>query len=266
MEHKGLRYNSGKLRYDLVEPVAHEEMVKVLTMGAEKYEDRNWEKGMSWSDVIASLKRHVAAIEKREDYDKESGLLHAAHVACNAHFLTAYYRIYPQGDDRPHSYLNTIKYGLDIDGVLADFDAHLCNTVGIDLHKVTHWNDPVIKKYYNDIKHDENFWLTMPKLIKPEDIPFEVHCYITSRSIDTEITKKWLYDNGYPDAPVFTVGHNAPKVEVALQSGVDIFIDDKFENFVQLNKAGICTFLMDAPHNQKHDVGYKRISNFEIFK
>jgi uncharacterized HAD superfamily protein len=266
MEHKGLRYNKGKLRYDLVHPDAHQEMVKVLTMGAEKYAERNWEKGMKWSNIIASLKRHIAAIEMGEDYDAESGLLHAAHVACNAHFLTAYYKIYPQGDDRPHSYLNSLKIGLDIDGVLADFDLHLCNTVGIDLHNITHWNDPIIKKHYEAIKHDENFWLTMPTLIKPEDIPFEPHVYITSRSIDSKITKKWLHDNGFPDAPVHSIGTNESKVDTAIKSNIDIFIDDKWQNFIELNASGICTFLMDAPHNRKYNVGYKRIFNFDNFK
>lgn len=100
IKHEGLRANSGKLRFDLLHPFAQQELVKVLTFGALKYEDRNWEKGMSWSSVIASLKRHLNAIEMGEDIDPESGELHAAHVACNAHFLTAYYKIYPQGDDR----------------------------------------------------------------------------------------------------------------------------------------------------------------------
>ncbi len=266
MEHKGLRYNNGKLRYDLVHPFAHEEMVKVLTMGAEKYDSRNWEAGMLWSNVISSLKRHIAAIEKGEDFDKESGLLHAAHVACNAHFLTAYYKIYPQGDDRPHNYLKSVKIGLDIDGVLANFDQHLCNTVGIDLHNITHWNDPIIKKHYKEVRENKEFWLTMPSLIEAKDIPFEPHVYITSRSIPTEITQEWLHKKGYPDAPIYTVGHNESKIKAAQESGVEIFIDDKFENFVDLNGVGICTFLMDAPHNQKHEVGFKRIKDFSIFK
>jgi len=90
-EEKGIRYDQGKLRYDLVQPWAHEQMIKILTAGSIKYAPRNWEKGMAWSKVIASLKRHLAEIEKGEDYDLETGELHAAHLACNAHFLTAYY-------------------------------------------------------------------------------------------------------------------------------------------------------------------------------
>lgn len=99
-EEEGLRFNKGKLRYDLVHPYAHEGLVKVLTFGSSKYEDRNWEKGMSWSSVIASMKRHIAEFEKGNDYDEESGLLHIDHIQCNAHFLSAYAKEYRQGDDR----------------------------------------------------------------------------------------------------------------------------------------------------------------------
>ena len=66
-KHVGLRYNSGKPRFDLVHPWSHEQMVNVLTVGANKYHDRNWEDGMAWSNVIASLKRHLNAIEAGED-------------------------------------------------------------------------------------------------------------------------------------------------------------------------------------------------------
>ena len=48
----GVRFNEGKLRYDLVHPKAHEDMVSVLTRGAVKYKDRNWERGMKWSNVL----------------------------------------------------------------------------------------------------------------------------------------------------------------------------------------------------------------------
>src|SRR6187399_1313572 len=60
-EDKGLRHNKGKIRYDLLEPFAITELAKVFTKGAEKYADRNWEKGMKWSKMRASLGRHLAA-------------------------------------------------------------------------------------------------------------------------------------------------------------------------------------------------------------
>ena len=115
MEDKGLRFNQGKTRHDLVPAFAQEQYARVLTKGSEKYAERNWELGMKWGKVIASMKRHIQAFESGEDYDKETGLLHTAHIMCNAGFLTEYYKIYPQGDDRPHKYLKTPKIGLDID-------------------------------------------------------------------------------------------------------------------------------------------------------
>lgn len=59
---KGLRFNEGKTRYDLVPAFAQEQYARVLTKGAQKYAERNWERGMKWSKVIASLERHLAAI------------------------------------------------------------------------------------------------------------------------------------------------------------------------------------------------------------
>ena len=265
MKQEGLRFNEGKLRYDLVNTFAHEEMVKVLTFGAKKYSERNWEKGMAWSKIISSLKRHLAAIEKGEDVDLETGELHAAHLACNAHFLTAYYKLYPQGDDRPHAYLNKPKIGLDIDEIL-------CNWVDgwvkkFDLHKPTSWFfDYKITERFAELKAKnelDDFYLGLNPLISPEDIPFEPHCYVTSRPVDTEVTIKWLEKHKFPTRPVITVPVGTSKVEVIKNAGVEIFVDDRYENFVELNNAGICTFLYDTPHNQRYHVGYKRIFNLK---
>jgi hypothetical protein len=96
-----MRKDGDKVRHDLIPPIATNELAKVLTYGAQKYAVNNWRKGMAWSRIIGSLKRHLNALEQGEDYDKETGLLHAAHVMCNAAFLTEYYTIFPQGDDRP---------------------------------------------------------------------------------------------------------------------------------------------------------------------
>ncbi len=98
---KGLRLNAGKTRHDLAPAFAQEQYAKVLTAGSLKYAERNWELGMRWSKVISSLERHIQAIKRGEDFDLETGILHSAHVMCNAAFLTEYYKIYPEGDDRP---------------------------------------------------------------------------------------------------------------------------------------------------------------------
>lgn len=259
-ESQGLRFNEGKLRYDLVHPFAHEGMVKVLTRGAQKYAPRNWEKGMAWSKVIASLKRHLAAIEKGEDYDSETGLLHADHLQCNAHFLSAYYKIAPQFDDRRQSYLNSIRIGLDIDGVLADFSKKLLGDYAED---VLHWNDPIVRGLYGSIKKDADFWLSLPVLTPSSELNFEPAAYVTSRSIGTEVTQKWLNDNGFPVATLVSVGHEESKVQTLKDLRIDVFVDDKFENFREINNAGIFCYLFDAPHNRKYNVGHKRISSLK---
>ena len=65
----GLRYDKGKIRYDLLEPFAMQELAKVFTRGALKYEDNNWLKGMKWSKMRASLGRHLAAYDAKQDFD-----------------------------------------------------------------------------------------------------------------------------------------------------------------------------------------------------
>lgn len=256
-EDKGLRFNDGKTRHDLVPAYAQEQYARVLTEGSKKYAERNWERGMKWSKVIASLERHLQEIKNCNDYDAESKLLHSAHIMCNAAFLTEYYKIYPQGDDRPHRYLNTPKIGLDVDEVIADFVGAMMDRFPLMKTRSVYWNDPHILDNFVKVKTDRKFW----ENIKPKNtnLPFEPHCYITSRTIDKSVTEKWLKRHGFPSAPVYSVGHNESKVEIARKSGIEIFVDDRYENFVELNKAGVCTFLYDAPHNQRYDVGYKRI-------
>jgi len=264
MKGTGERKNEGKLRFDLFHPKAQEGLAKVLTAGAEKYAPRNWEKGMKWSKVIASLKRHLQAIEKGEDRDEETGLLLADHLQANAHFLSAYYSIYPEGDDRPHGYLNHPKIGLDIDEVICAWTKAWTEKFGYPIPENWHFS-------YNNKDHFESFteeelnefYLNIPTLIKPSDIPFEPHCYITSRSVPVELTKQWIQMHGFPTRPVYSVPFGASKVDIAKESGCEIFVDDKFENFVELNNAGICTFLLTAPHNTRYNVGHKRINSLK---
>lgn len=258
MKTEGLRFNEGKVRHDLVPAYAQEQYARVLTKGAEKYAERNWEQGMKWSKVLASLKRHIAKFEMGEDLDGETGLHHMAHAMCNAAFLVQYSKTCPHFDDRPHSYLSMPKIGLDIDEVIADWVGHWTEYHG----QVTpeFWNfDCRISEKFEALKNDKDFWMSIPPKIDPKSLPFEPHCYITSRIIPVEWTEEWIQNNGFPTVKVHSVGHGVSKVDVAKQSGIDIFVDDRYENFVDLNRNGICTFLMDAPHNRRYEVGYKRI-------
>ena len=269
---EAIRFNQDKLKYEYVNPQAHRDMVEVLTYGSKKYYPRNWEKGFSWTSVIGSLKRHIEAWERGEDYDPDSGLLHMAHVAANAHYLNAFYYIFPQGDDRPKPFLRKFRIGLDIDGVLANFtkgwnklfpEAKLNpETYSYHLNMGDNLDKMVEEKSIND------FYLELEPLISPKEMSFEPVCYITSRPCDTEITEKWLEKHNFPLSPVYTVNGES-KVDIAKKQNIDVFIDDSFDNFVELNNAGIFTYLYSAPWNMKYDVGHMRINNLKdimIFK
>ena len=105
----GVKFDTDKPRFDLVPPHAHLQVAKVFTMGAKKYGDRNWENGMKWSRILASLERHLNAIKRGEDIDPESGLRHIDHITANSMMLSEYYMIFPSGDDRSVSVLKNDK-------------------------------------------------------------------------------------------------------------------------------------------------------------
>lgn len=83
------KYDGGKPRMDLVPLDTIENVGKILGMGAQKYGENNWQELPDfWKRYKAALLRHLAAIDKGELLDQESGLPHIDHVLCNAIFLS----------------------------------------------------------------------------------------------------------------------------------------------------------------------------------
>jgi hypothetical protein len=286
----GLRFNEGKLRYDLEHPLARRDLVKVLTYGANKYTlynedgsikekgDRNWEKGMNWTTVIASAKRHLDALERGEDYDFDpecegcksgfcqthSGQLHVSLLQTNAHFLNAYYYIYPQGDDRKKWYLNIPNVGLDIDGVLADWFGAWTKLYNIK-ETPYNWNfDRFITDKFDQMRKEgtlDEFYLNLKPLVNPKILKFEPHCYITSRPVSKEITEQWLDTMGFPTKPVYSLNIRESKLQAAKEAGVEIFVDDSYGNFVDLNNNGVTCYLRSTRQNERYNVGHLRIND-----
>ena len=103
---EGYKDDAGKLRYDLLPPGPLEEVVRVYTIGAAKYADRNWEHGIVYSRIVGALHRHLSAWFQGARYDPENGQPHLASVAWNALALLAYELRGMNGrsfDDRPIS-------------------------------------------------------------------------------------------------------------------------------------------------------------------
>lgn len=98
---KGIKFDTEKNRVDLLPVDALEAISEVLTYGANKYADRNWEKGMAWSRVYGALLRHLWAWFRGEEKDPESGHHHLHHVGCCVLFLISYNLRKVGEDDRP---------------------------------------------------------------------------------------------------------------------------------------------------------------------
>lgn len=99
---EGVKYDDGKLRFDLIPAFALEQLAAIYTMGAAKYADRNWEKGIKYSRVFAAIMRHLWAFWRGETIDSESGLPHVAHAAWGCFALLQYLSTCPEFDDRPN--------------------------------------------------------------------------------------------------------------------------------------------------------------------
>lgn len=84
----GIKYDSGKPMYGLLPPVALEEVTKVLTYGAKKYEPENWRYvDNALNRYFDALQRHVWAWKQGQKEDPETGLHHMAHAICCALFI-----------------------------------------------------------------------------------------------------------------------------------------------------------------------------------
>ena len=96
-----LKFDSDKeSRPELIAPEMIEALGTILSFGAKKYHDRNWEKGMKWSRPFGALMRHLWAWWAGENLDKETNKSHLAHAACCLMFLLAYESRSVGSDDR----------------------------------------------------------------------------------------------------------------------------------------------------------------------
>lgn len=100
-ENGGVKFDKGKTRYDLFPPEAIDAVSQVLTFGASKYGDRNWEKGMDWGRVFGALLRHLFSWWGGSSKDPETGLSHLWHAGCCIAFLITYESRGIGKDDRP---------------------------------------------------------------------------------------------------------------------------------------------------------------------
>ncbi len=77
----GIKYDKGKARWDLLPIHIIEKVVNVLTFGAKKYGENNWQKIPKGIDrYYAATMRHINSWRKKEKIDLESGEHHLIHA------------------------------------------------------------------------------------------------------------------------------------------------------------------------------------------
>lgn len=80
---EGIKYDGEKPRMHLLPPKAIIEVAKVLTFGANKYDEENWKKLENLqSRYTSGALRHIFAHMDGEDLDSESNVSHLAHAIC----------------------------------------------------------------------------------------------------------------------------------------------------------------------------------------
>ena len=98
---EGAKYDKDKLRFDLIPVRPLAKIAWVFTMGAKKYAERNWEKGIKFGRLFGALIRHSWLWWAGETYDQEDGQHHLSSVAWIAMVLMELEETKPEFDDRP---------------------------------------------------------------------------------------------------------------------------------------------------------------------
>jgi len=91
----GVKHDDGKDRWDLLPWDAVREIVRVLTVGAAKYDDDNWKRVPgARARYEAAFFRHATAYFCGEKNDPDTGLSHLGHASCSILFL-AWFDLHP---------------------------------------------------------------------------------------------------------------------------------------------------------------------------
>lgn len=99
----GDKFDGGKVRVDLVDPLFILSTANGMTHGAIKYGEHNWRGGIRQSRLYGALLRHLYAYWMREDIDPDSGNHHLDNAACMLQMLIRHAKDdrYGDYDDRP---------------------------------------------------------------------------------------------------------------------------------------------------------------------
>ncbi len=89
MTEQGIKHDQDKIRHDLITIEMLDALAERLTLGAIKYSDRNWERGIHYSRLYRGALSHLTKWFHGEDEDPEDGGSHLdAAFACIGFLVT----------------------------------------------------------------------------------------------------------------------------------------------------------------------------------
>jgi len=178
-----------------------------------------------------------------------------------------------------------LKIGLDIDGCIADFIGAFRNEAAMVLDRqmlgepvdwdFSNWmNTKEQSRIWNRIQNTENWFEKYPRpmpgvIANLRHLTRRHEIYFISNRIETKgdpvqvQTQFWL-EALQVDFPTVIITKHKGAIAAAL--GLNIFLDDKPENLIDINNhlGTVKLFLQDSSHNQDATIGI-RVHNFEEF-
>lgn len=97
---QGSKNDQGKAPLHMIPEEAIIGMAEAFEFGAKKYDKFNYKKGLEFTRLSDSTRRHLLAFLMGEDIDPESGLHHTKHILANAAMLEYMRLNRPEMDDR----------------------------------------------------------------------------------------------------------------------------------------------------------------------
>lgn len=184
-----------------------------------------------------------------------------------------------------------MRVGIDVDGVLARFNeayiSLIVRATGRDLFgprpvDIRTWNYPEqqfgysadeISAVWAAIKESPAFWAdldaydgTCPQLTRLYLAPHD--CYFITSRVGLYCkgqTERWLAAKGFYQPTVLITGH---KGLAARTLGLDAYVDDRWENALDVSTTKTHSYLLTQPWNEGYDAaaaGITRIDRFEQF-
>lgn len=151
------------------------------------------------------------------------------------------------------------KIGLDVDGVLANFELAMAKHFKKQHLTSYGWDVQWITDLIHKIEADEEFWENLPIISHPEAITFDFDYYITAVPPAMKgARERWLKKNGYPDKPVIV---SDEKVKTMIELGVDVLIDDKISTIKEVHAAGLCAIHFVPPYMITNDIQINNIKH-----